>query len=73
MRNVLSVVPQGGSEMVATAIQTVFAQPDPTNVREQFDVIAGMLDVNCRRGKAERMKPKKASSISRDSPQSHWR
>jgi putative transposase len=43
MRNVLSVVPKGSSEMVAAAIRTIFAQPDPDHVAEQFDVIAGML------------------------------
>jgi putative transposase len=29
--------------MVAAAIRTIFAQPDATHVREQLDVIAGML------------------------------
>ena len=43
MRNVLAAVPKGSTEMVAAAIRTVFAQPDPEHVSEQFDVIATML------------------------------
>ena len=43
MRNVLAQVPKGNAEMVAAAIRTIFAQPDAGHVREQLDVIAGML------------------------------
>jgi putative transposase len=43
LRNVLAKVPKGSAEMVAAAIRTIFAQPDATHVREQLDVIAGML------------------------------
>jgi len=43
MRNVLAAVPKGSAEMVAAAIRTVFAQPDPEHVSEQFEVIATML------------------------------
>jgi putative transposase len=43
LRNVLAAVPKGNAEMVAAAIRTVFAQPDAQHVREQLDVIAGML------------------------------
>src|ERR671932_1698712 len=43
LRNVLAQVPKGNAEMVAAAIRTVFAQPDAEHVREQLDVIAGML------------------------------
>src|SRR5919199_4509806 len=43
LRNVLAQVPRGNAEMVAAAIRTVFAQPDAVHVREQLDVIAGML------------------------------
>jgi putative transposase len=43
LRNVLAQVPKGNAEMVAAAIRTVFAQPDAGHVREQLDVIAGML------------------------------
>jgi putative transposase len=43
LRNVLAQVPKGNAEMVAAAIRTIFAQPDATHVREQLDVISGML------------------------------
>jgi putative transposase len=43
LRNVLAQVPKGSAEMVAAAIRTIFAQPDAEHVREQLDVIAGML------------------------------
>jgi len=43
LRNVLAQVPKGSAEMVAAAIRTIFAQPDTAHVREQLDVIAGML------------------------------
>jgi putative transposase len=43
LRNVLAAVPKGNAEMVAAAIRTIFAQPDQHHVREQLDVIAGML------------------------------
>jgi transposase-like protein len=44
MRNVLSKVPRASSEMVAAAIRTIFAQPDPEHVRSQLDEVARMLD-----------------------------
>jgi putative transposase len=43
LRNVLAQVPKGSAEMVAAAIRTIFAQPDTNHVRDQLDVIAGML------------------------------
>jgi putative transposase len=43
LRNVLAQVPKGSAEMVAAAIRTIFAQPDAGHVRDQLDVIAGML------------------------------
>jgi putative transposase len=43
LRNVLAQVPKGNAEMVAAAVRTIFAQPDAAHVREQLDVIAGML------------------------------
>jgi putative transposase len=44
MRNVLAVVPKGNSEMVASIIRTIFAQPDIKHVRAQFDEVARMLE-----------------------------
>jgi putative transposase len=44
MRNVLSRVPKASAEMVAAAVRTVFAQPDPHHVRAQLDEVARMLE-----------------------------
>jgi hypothetical protein len=44
MRNVLSKVPKGHSDLVAAAIRTVFAQPTGPLVREQVEVVAAMLE-----------------------------
>jgi putative transposase len=44
MRNVLARVPKASAEMVAAAIRTIFAQPDPEHVRAQLDEVARMLD-----------------------------
>ncbi len=71
MRNVLSVVPKGSSEMVAAAIRTIFAQPDPDHVAEQFDVIAGMLGRQV--PKVETMMREAKEDSVRAFPQSHWR
>ena len=43
MRNVLSRVPKTSGEMVAAAIRTIFAQPDPGHVRAQLDEVTRML------------------------------
>ena len=43
LRNLLAQVPKGHAEMVAAAIRTIFAQPKADMVRDQLDVIAGML------------------------------
>jgi putative transposase len=43
LRNVLAQVPKGSAEMVAATIRTIFAQPRPDQVREQLQLIAGML------------------------------
>jgi putative transposase len=44
MRNVLARVPKASAEMVAAAIRTIFAQPDPDHVRSQLDEVARMLE-----------------------------
>lgn len=43
MRNVLAKVPKASAEMVAAAIRTIFAQPDPAHVRSQLDEVTSML------------------------------
>ena len=44
MRNVLARVKRNNTHMVIAAIQTIFAQPDATSVREQFDRIVATLE-----------------------------
>jgi putative transposase len=43
LRNVLARVPKASAEMVAAAIRTIFAQPTGTEVVEQLDKVAAML------------------------------
>ena len=73
MRNVLSVVPKGSQDMVASIIRTVFAQPDTEHVSTQFGEVTRML---------QRSHPKVATMLdeARDDllafacfPQKHWR
>ncbi len=44
MRNVLAKVPKTSADMVAAAIRTIFAQPDPAHVRSQPTEIVTTLD-----------------------------
>jgi transposase-like protein len=44
MRNVLSRVKRTNTHMVIAAIQTIFAQPDASSVRDQFDRIVATLE-----------------------------
>lgn len=73
MRNVLSVVPKGSQDMVASIIRTIFAQPDAEHVSTQFAEVTSMLG---------RSHPKVAAMLdnARDDllaftgfPQRHWR
>lgn len=73
MRNVLSVVPKGSSEMVAAAIRTIFAQPDPDHVAEQFDVIAGMLGRQVPKVETMMRDAKEDLLAFAQFPQAHWR
>lgn len=43
MRNVLSGVPEGSQDMVASIIRTVFAQPDKEQIHKQFGEVTSML------------------------------
>ena len=73
LRNVLAQVPKGHAEMVAAAIRTIFAQPDPAHVREQLDVIATMLGRQL--PKVEAMLRDAADDVTAfaDFPVSHWK
>jgi len=73
LRNVLAQVPKGHAEMVAAAIRTVFAQPDPEHVRSQLEVIAGMLGRQF--PKVETMLRAASQDVSAfaDFPGSHWK
>ena len=44
MRNVLAKVPKASGDMVAAAIRTIFAQPDPAHVRSQLTEIVTTLE-----------------------------
>jgi putative transposase len=73
LRNVLAQVPKGHAEMVAAAIRTIFAQPDPGHVREQLDTIAGMLGRQL--PKVETMLREACTDVTAfaDFPVSHWK
>ena len=46
MRNLLAHAPKGQEQWAATAIRTIFAQPDACRVREQVETVAGTLQVS---------------------------
>ena len=73
LRNVLAQVPKGHAEMVAAAIRTIFAQPDAGHVRDQLDVIAGMLGRQF--PKVETMLRDAADDVTAfaDFPVAHWK
>jgi putative transposase len=73
LRNVLAQVPKGHAEMVAAAIRTIFAQPDPAHVREQLATIAGMLGRQL--PKVQTMLTEAADDVTAfaDFPISHWK
>jgi len=73
MRNVLSAIPKGSQDMVASIIRTIFAQPDAEHVKAQFAEVTRMLD---------RSHPKVAIMLDEAEhdllaftgfPQRHWR
>jgi transposase-like protein len=73
LRNVLAKVPKGNAEMVAAAIRTIFAQPDSQHVREQLDVIAGMLGRQLPRVEAMLREAAEDILAFTTFPQPHWR
>jgi len=73
MRNVLSIVPKGSQDMVASIIRTIFAQPDREHIFTQFTEVTTMLS---------RSHPKVAVMLDEarhdllafaSFPQRHWR
>ena len=44
MRAVLSIVPKGSQDMVASIIRTIFAQPDREHILSRFTEVTTMLD-----------------------------
>ena len=73
LRNILAQVPKGHAEMVAAAIRTVFAQPDPAHVRDQLDVIAGMLGRQFPKVQTMLTDAKTDVTAFADFPVSHWK
>lgn len=73
MRNILTALPKGRQEMVASIIRTIFAQPDAEHIDAQFDEVARMID---------RVHPKAAQMLHdargdvlafKSFPARHWR
>jgi putative transposase len=71
--NALARVPKASAEMVAAAIRTIFAQPSAELVRDQVDVVAGMLAAQFP-GVADLLHDAKEHITAfADFPQPHWR
>jgi putative transposase len=73
MRNVLSAVPRGSSEMVAAGIRIIFAKPDPAHVSEQFDVIVGRLKRKARKVESIMHETIEDLLVCAGFPPAHWR
>ena len=73
LRNVLAQVPKGNADMVAAAIRTIFAQPDPDHVHEQFEVIAAMLGRQAPKVEAMMRDAKEDLLAFTGFPRAHWR
>jgi len=73
MRNLLAKVGKGQTDMVAAAVRTIFAQPTAVLVREQVDVVAGMLEARFPAVAALLREAKADLTAFADFPESHWR
>jgi putative transposase len=72
MRNALAKVNKANAEMVAATIRTIFAQPGPTQVRAQVDLVADMLAEQFP-AVADLLRDAKADLTAfADFPQPHW-
>jgi putative transposase len=73
MRNVLSKVTKGNTEMVAAAVRTIFAQPTGPLVREQVETVAAMLEPQLP-AIAEMLRDAREDITAfADFPEAHWR
>jgi putative transposase len=73
MRNVLTRVPKGHSEMVAAAIRTIFAQPTGPLVREHVEIVATMLSPQFPAVATMLRDAKEQITAFADFPEAHWR
>jgi putative transposase len=73
MRNVLSKVKRTNTHMVIAAIQTIFAQPDATAVKEQFDRIVSTLEGQFKEVTAMLIEAKEDLLAFSAFPEAHWR
>ena len=73
LRNVLARVPRGSAEMVAAAIRTIFAQPTTTEVVEQVDKVAVMLQPKFPQVAAMLADAREDLTAFASFPVSHWR
>ena len=74
MRNLLSYVPKHTQEVVATLVRSIFAQPDATAVRQQFDRVVAQLERSKFYRAAEVLSNCKEDLLAFTSfPKRHWR
>lgn len=73
MRNVLSKVTKGNTEMVAAAIRTIFAQPTGPLVREQVQTVATMLEPQLPAIADMLRDAREDITAFADFPEAHWR
>ena len=73
LRNVLARVPKASAEMVAAAIRTIFAQPTTTEVVEQVDKVAVMLQPKFPAVAAMLADVREELTAFASFPVSHWR
>jgi putative transposase len=72
MRNVLARVTKTESAMVAAAVRTIFAQPTARLVRDQVEVVAGMLEDKLPAVAAMLREAREEITAFADFPEAHW-
>lgn len=73
MRNVLSKVTKGNTEMVAAAVRTIFAQPTGPLVREQVETVAAVLEPQLPAIADMLRAAREEITAFADFPEAHWR